>query len=246
MGAWTRAAGAVFLDWLQAPAGAYWLDVGCGTGAFTQLVLDRCSPASLFAVDPAEAQIDHALRQPVARGAKFRVADAQALPFPDSKFDMVSSALVINFIPEPRIALGEMRRVARRGGFVAGYVWDFAAERSPSWPLRLGMRQVGGDVPDVPGTQASSLGALTSLFQRAGLEDVQTKSMDVLVPFRDFDTFWQSQMQGHSPITKAVTEMNKSERVKLIDKVQACLPMSRDGRIEYCARANLVKARTLG
>ena len=112
--------------------GARWLDVGCGTGIFTELVLDTCSPAAVFAVDPAEAQIDHACRQPVAQRANFRVADALALPFPDATFDVVASALVINFIPDRPRALSEMRRVARAGGIVAGYVWDFAAELSPS------------------------------------------------------------------------------------------------------------------
>ena len=100
MGRWSRAAGEVFLDWMAPPTGARWLDVGCGTGIFTELIFDACSPEAVFAVDPAQAQIDHARRQPVAQRANFRVADAQALPFPDSIFDVVASALVINFIPD--------------------------------------------------------------------------------------------------------------------------------------------------
>jgi hypothetical protein len=39
MGRWSRAAGAAFLDWLSLPKGLNWLDVGCGTGAFTELVI---------------------------------------------------------------------------------------------------------------------------------------------------------------------------------------------------------------
>jgi ubiquinone/menaquinone biosynthesis C-methylase UbiE len=41
MGRWNRGAGEAFLDWLSLPNGLRWLDVGCGTGAFTELVLDR-------------------------------------------------------------------------------------------------------------------------------------------------------------------------------------------------------------
>ena len=58
MGRWSRAAGAVFLSWLTPPSGARWLDVGCGTGVFTELVLDTCEPSSMVAVDPALAQIE--------------------------------------------------------------------------------------------------------------------------------------------------------------------------------------------
>jgi SAM-dependent methyltransferase len=135
MGRWSRAVGATFLRWVAPPRGAYWLDVGCGTGVFTELVLDTCAPASIVAVDPAAAQIDHARKQAVARRADFRIADAQTLPFPDGAFDVVASALVINFIPDRPRALAEMRRVARPGGTVAGYVWDFAAGRGTAWPF---------------------------------------------------------------------------------------------------------------
>ena len=45
MGRWSRGVGSVFLDWLAPPSGARWLEVGCGSGAFTAMVLDRCAPA---------------------------------------------------------------------------------------------------------------------------------------------------------------------------------------------------------
>jgi SAM-dependent methyltransferase len=246
MGRWSRAAGAVFLDWLAPSPGARWLDVGCGTGVFTQLVLDRCAPAAISAVDPAQPQIDHARRHRGRQRATFQIADAQALPFADSTFDVVASALAINFIPDRFRAVSEMRRVARPGGVVAGYVWDFAAERSPSWPLRLGMRQWGVDVPDVPGARASSLGALDSLFERAECQGVATTSIDVALPFADFDEFWRAQTPSHSPIANAIAAMTESERLRLIEAVRNELPCCPDGRIEYSARANAIKASTPG
>ena len=167
MGRWTRAVGTIFLDWVAPPEGARWLDVGCGTGVFTELVLDTRAPSAMHAVDPAGAQIEHARRQPVAQRAEFNVADAQNLAFPDKAFDIVASALVINFIPDRARAIAEMRRVARSGGIVAGYVWDFATERSPSAHMRVGLRQIGIEPPAVPGTAASSLDALDELFEQA-------------------------------------------------------------------------------
>lgn len=243
MGRWSRAVGPIFLDWVAPPSGARWLEVGCGTGIFTELVLDTCSPETVIATDSAQAQIDHACHQPLAERANFRVADAQALPFADSTFDIVVSALAINFIPDRPRALSEMRRVSRPGGLIAGYIWDFAAERSPSWPMRLGMRKFGMDVPEIPGTQDAGLGALTAMFERAGFEQIVTRSIDVMVPFPDFDSFWQAQTPSYSPTTRMIAAMPDTDRKKLIEAVRASLRAGLDGSIAYSARANAIKAR---
>ena len=122
----------------------------------------------------------------MARRANFQVGDAQALPFPDSSFDVVASALAINFIPDRSGALSEMRRVARTGGVVAGYVWDFGEELSPSGLSRLGVREVVADLPALRGPRTSSLGALCSLFERAGLADIATTTIEVTVSIPQF------------------------------------------------------------
>ena len=243
MGRWSRAAGAVFLDWLSPPAGVRWLDVGCGTGILTELILDDCSPGAVFAVDPARAQIDYACRQPVAQRANFRVGDAQALPFADSTFEVVASALVLNFIPDRQQALSEMRRVASLGGMVAGYVWDFAAELSPSWPLRSTMSQIGVYVSPVPGAHDTGFAALNSMFGRAGFDAVDIRSIEVTVRFADFDDFWEAQTPSYSPIAKTIAAMSASERARLMRAVRSTLPVGAGGEIEYLARANAVKGR---
>jgi ubiquinone/menaquinone biosynthesis C-methylase UbiE len=246
MGRWSRAVGPVFLDWVAPPSRARWLEVGCGTGVFTELVLDSCSPASVIAVDPSTAQIAHARGQPTAKWVDFRVAAAQSLPFADSAFDVVASALVINFIPDRPRALSEMRRVARAGGMVAGYVWNLAAELSPSGPLRRGMRRFGVDVPELPGTVDSGLAALQTLFERSGFERIASRSIEVTLSYTDFDDFWQAQTPSYVPTTKVIASMSDSERAKLKASLRAGLPVRADGRIEYSARANAIKAYVPG
>jgi SAM-dependent methyltransferase len=246
MGRWSRAVGRVFLDWLAPPAGAHWLDVGCGTGAFSELVLDTCSPAAVTAVDPAKAQIDYVSRQPLAQRAEFRVADASVLPFPDAAFDIVACAIVINFIPDRSRALAEMRRVGRSSGVIAGYVWDFAGERGPNWPLRLGMREIGAEVPRPAGAGDTALAALSSLFAGAGLEGIVTRTIEVSMDFRDFDDFWRVHTPSLHPITKAIAELRNADRLRLFERVRAELPPGPNGNIAYSVRANAIKARVAG
>ena len=243
MGRWSRAAGAIFLDWVAPPSGARWLDIGCGTGVFTELVLDTCSPATVVAVDPAAAQIELARNKPFAQRADFRVADAQTLPFPDGAFDVVASALVINFIPDRPRALAEMCRVGHPGGVVAGYVWDFAAQRGVNSPIRFGLNQIGAKPPPVPGTEDSRLEALSLLFSGGGLKDIATRTIDVSMSFPDFNTFWRSQTPSFSPTGKMIAALSETDRAKLIESVRARLPAGPDGSITHSARANAIKAR---
>ena len=173
MGRWSRELGKAFLAWLQPPEGAHWLDVGCGTGIFTELISDTCAPASVIAVDPSESQIARARKRVARTKAEFRLADAQELPFPDESFDVVASALVMNFVPDKTRAMSEMRRVARPGGLIAACVWDFAAELSPSGPLRRAMRRIGIDAPPVPGTDASGARCACRSVRERGTDRAQ-------------------------------------------------------------------------
>src|SRR3984885_3674360 len=100
MGRWSALAGQTFLDWLALPAGLRWLDIGCGSGALTELLVQHCAPSETHGVDPSEAQLVFARGRPGARGATFHLGDAMALPFPEDRFDAAAMALVIFFVPE--------------------------------------------------------------------------------------------------------------------------------------------------
>lgn len=245
VGSWGRAAGAAFLEWIEPPSHARWLDVGCGTGLFTELILDAASPSEVTGVDQAAAQIAYARSKPALRRADFRVSDAQALPFANGAFDLVVSALTINFIPDRRRAVSEMRRVARADGTVAGYVWDFTAERSPSGPFRLAMGELVA-IPPLPGTEDSTLKRLGRLFENAELGSVATTSFDVTVSFPDFDAFWLAQTPSYSPVTTILASMTSAKRAGIREAVRDRVAAQADGSIVYPARANAIKARVPG
>jgi ubiquinone/menaquinone biosynthesis C-methylase UbiE len=242
MGRWSRAVAPVFLDWLSPPRQARWLDVGCGTGILAETVLQLCAPAEVCAVDPAPAQVA-AARGRAAGGIAFQVADARKLPFADASFDVVAAALVLNFIADRRDALAEMRRVARAGGLVAAYVWDFPEELSPSGPLRRAMRRFGAEVPAIPGTDAAGLEPLHALFRETGLEQIESRTVEVGLAYADFKDFWDAQTPGYAPTTKIIAAMKQGQRVRLMRAVQSSLPAGPNGSIGYFARANAIKAR---
>jgi trans-aconitate methyltransferase len=124
MGRWSRLVAPSFLDWLAVPDGLRWADVGCGSGALSAAVLDRCAPVELLGVDPSQAQVDEASRQVADPRASFEKGVAEDLPAGSS--DVVVSGLVLNFVPDPVGAVSAMVRAAP-GGVVAAYVWDYAA-----------------------------------------------------------------------------------------------------------------------
>jgi trans-aconitate methyltransferase len=78
MGVWSRLAGQDFLDWIAPRPGLRWLDVGCGNGAFTQLIVEQSAPLSLVGIDPSEAQLAFARQHPLLQSVEFVNADAMA------------------------------------------------------------------------------------------------------------------------------------------------------------------------
>src|SRR4029079_10295158 len=91
-------------------SGLRWSDVGCGNGAFTELIVARSAPAEVQGIDPSDGQLAYARTRSGTAMAKFRKGDAMALPFADRSFDVAVMALVIFFVPEPARGVAEMVR----------------------------------------------------------------------------------------------------------------------------------------
>jgi SAM-dependent methyltransferase len=243
MGCWSRAACPRFLQWIEAPGGMSWLDAGCGNGILAETILRTVHPFTVHGVDPAVSQVAQARRRAGAPNAHFQVADARQLPFRDACFDVAAAALVLNFIAERAQAVAELARVTRPDGMVAAFVWDFEAQRSPSGPMRAGLRAAGFEAPAMPGTASSSIPALRQLFTRGGLAHVAATSFEVSVAFPDFDAFWQAQTPAYNPITQMLEAMDPDDRARCRAAVKAGLPKDAQGRPCYSARANAVRGR---
>ena len=198
MGKWSQLAGETFLDWLAPKPGLRWLDVGCGNGAFTELLVERCAPVSVQGIDPSEGQLAYARTRPASRVAQFRQGDAMALPFPDDAFDAAVMPLVIFFVPDPAKGVAEMARVVCPGGTVTAYAWDMVGGGFPYEALHDEMRGLGVAVPVPPSPDASRMDAMRDLWTGAGLDAVETREITVQRTFADFDDYWTTILGGPS------------------------------------------------
>jgi ubiquinone/menaquinone biosynthesis C-methylase UbiE len=246
MAPWSRAAGKKFLDWLAVPAGLRWLDVGCGTGAFTELVLEQSSPRDLSAVDPAEDQIAHARTKPDAKRVNFRLAEAQKLPFADNEFDVAAMALVITFVPDPAQAIAEMKRVVKPGGMLGTYVWDFLGKGNTQQPLREAVEARGIAVQPTPGHIHSRLENLRAIFTAAGLEGVSVRPIEIDISYPNFDEYWTAQTGFANTVVQHMRKMTEAQIDELKVHLRERLPRDKTGRIVYKAWANAAKGRVPG
>jgi SAM-dependent methyltransferase len=218
MGRWSRPVADRFLEWLDPPAGARWLDVGCGTGALADEILGRAAPSAVFGMDPSPALVAHAAGHVPDPRALFAVGDARALPVADGWFDVVVAGLMLNFVAERTRALAEMHRAAGKGGVVAAYVWDYTR--------RMQLISLFWDAAEEldPAVRRESEGVrfgfcrpepLRAMFRAAGLADISVDSIVVPTVFRDFDDVWSPFLRGTGPAPSYVTSLDDARRAEL-------------------------------
>jgi SAM-dependent methyltransferase len=240
MGTWSQTVGQVFLDWLSPAPGQRWIDVGCGNGAFTEQLIQRCAPIDTQGIDPSEGLLGYARTRPGAAGAVFQQGDAMALPFEAGQFDAAVMALVISFIPDPAKSIREMTRVVSPGGLVAAYMWDQAGGGSPIEPIMTALRAMGITPVPTPSAHASRMEALHGLWTDAGLEGIETREITVQRSFDSFEDIWEANTTTGVPrVTLDQMDANSISAAK--ERARANLPADRQGRITYGARANAVK-----
>jgi SAM-dependent methyltransferase len=243
VGRWSRRVAESFVPGLDVPAGLRWLDVGCGTGALTSVVLHAGEPAEVHAVDPSDGFLTQAGRTADPR-VQFSVGDARALPFPDGRFDAVVSGLVLNFVPHPVGAVAELARVAAPGGVVAAYLWDYADGMQMIryfWDAATALDPAAAEQDEGRRFPLCHPEPLRSLWNGAGLTGVEVEPIDVPTRFRDFDDYWSPFLGGQGPAPGYVGTLDDDSRVALRALLHDRLPVAPDGSITLSARAWAVR-----
>jgi ubiquinone/menaquinone biosynthesis C-methylase UbiE len=241
MGRWSRKLAPLFLDWIGAAPNLDWLEVGCGTGALSTAIVERCDPASLIAIDASPGFVATARAGVPDPRAVFQTGDAQSIALASASRDLAVSALVLNFVPDRRKALAEMRRVTRPGGTVAFYVWDYPGGgvefMHAFWAAAAALDPAARDLTEDKRFPFCTREGLTDMARSAGLADVDCVPISVPTLFRDFDDYWRPFTLGAGPAPGYCASLEPTARQRLEQKLRHDLPRREDGAIALEARA---------
>lgn len=243
IGRWSRQAAPLFLTWLNLPAGQAWLDVGCGTGALSAAVLDRCAPRRVVGIEPSLGFLTAAQKSLTGRAALAQ-GTAAAVPLVSACVDVVVSGLVLNFVPDPQAALRELARVTRPGGQIAAYVWDYAEKMEIIrffWDAAAAQDPAAARLDEGVRFPICRPDALKDLITRAGLQETAVTALDVPARFASFEDYWQPFLGGQGPAPAYALALDAAQRDRLRDRLREILPIQADGSITLTTRAWAVR-----
>lgn len=211
-----------FADWSGVARTGRALDVGCGTGALTRVLVDRLGVDGVSAVDPS-AHFIAALRRAFPT-LDVQTGVAERLPYPDDLFDVTLAQLVVHFMRDPVGGLREMGRVTRPGGTVAACVWDLAGDDGPLHTFWQAARELDPEAAgegDLPGARE---GQLAQFCDAAGLVLVEDSLLTVVVRHATFEEWWEPYTFGVGPAGDYVHGLDEPARAALRDRCRQLLP----------------------
>jgi SAM-dependent methyltransferase len=210
-----------FADFVGPSRGLRVLDVGCGPGALTEVLVQRLGGSGVSAVDPSEAFV--AAAQARLPGVDVRRASAEDLPYAEGTFDAALAQLVVHFMVDPVAGLREMGRVTKAAGVVAACVWDNAGGVGPLSPLWRAAQDLDPAISDEAGAAGAREGHLAQLARDAGLERVESSRLTVDVPFEAFDEWWEPLTLGVGSGGAYVQGLEEPRRQALRERLQRVL-----------------------
>lgn len=246
VGRWSRKTARDFVDWLGVPEGGVWLDLGCGTGALSQTILERASPARVLGVEPSEGFLALAKAQVQDARVSFTLGSGSDLPAESDSFDVVASGYVLNFIPDLAKAFREMKRVVKPGGLVAAYVWDYAGGAEfirRFWDAAVALDRAAEALDEGKRFPLCQPEELSARFRLAGLQQVEVEALDVATVFKSFDDYWKPFLGGIGPAPGYVASLEDRRKRVLKRELRSTLPTEGDGSIRLLARSWAVRGR---
>lgn len=249
MGRWSRLVAKSFLDWLSPIPGSNWLELGCGTGALTEVICRHGEPASLVACDPSADFISRARESVLGCPAEFLVASADNLPQRVGGFNIVASGLVLNFLSEPGRAVNLMMDRASPDGVISAYVWDYADGMQflrIFWDEAIALDWAAASLHEGRRFPLCQLDELSRLFREAGLRDVATTTITIPTTFAGFAEYWSPFLGKTGPAPSYVDSLDPEVRSELERRLRRRLEATLGGPILLTARALAVRGTLRG
>lgn len=240
MGRWSRKTADLFLDWLDANSNLTWLDIGCGTGALSQNILDKHTAYSIWTIDPSWNFVHHARKNLQSSLVHSAVSFADTIPLINNYCDTVVSGLMLNFTPDPISAAKEMARVTKSGGTVAAYVWDYAGRMEwlrYFWDAALTIDPSASEFDEGQRFPLCEQDNLEIVFNLAGLKQVEVTALDTITIFENFDAYWKPFLSGEFPAPHYLKSLSSTQQNALQETVKSALPIAEDDSIKLIARA---------
>ncbi len=238
MGRYSLPLAELFADAVGVAPGDTAVDVGCGPGALTAVLVDRLGAPCVYACDPSPPFCDEcAARYP---GVVVKRGQAEAIPFETNTADHAMAQLVLHFVSEPDTAAQEMARVVRPGGKVAACVWDFDDGMEmlrAFWDAAL---SIDPEAPDEARTlRFGRPGEIAEVFATARLELIRESTLAVASSYSSFDELWNSFLAGVGPAGSYCTSLDDPDRdrlrVALLERLGAPSGSFTLGAVAHCA-----------
>lgn len=212
------------------PANARIGDIGCGSGEITRRLADRYPQARVVGVDILDALLVHARAQSAAYSDRvsFEQGDAFQLRFAAGEFDLVVCRHVMQSVPEPELALAELWRVCKPGGWLHILNEDYGMLHFPHGALdpdRLWRDGVGG-LARSSGIDERIGRKTWSLMKRLGAEDLRVDYVTVdtmRVPRETFAEILIAWRDGYSQAIEQAGFLAAGEPRRLFDHTIAAI-----------------------
>lgn len=211
-----------FVDHVGLPDQGRVLDVGCGPGILTDVLVQRLGAGRVDGIDPAPAFV--AAARDRLPGVDVREGNAEALPYAHATYAAAFAQLVVHFMRDPVQGLREMTRVTRHGGFVAACVWDHGGGRGPLSPFWTAAATLDDNAMSERWSPGSREGDLVRLFGEAGLTEVVGGELDVTVPMPSFEAWWAPYEQPAGSVGDYLATRTPEQVTELRELCRSSMP----------------------
>ena len=205
------------------------LDVACGTGVVTRLVVPHVGATGKVVgldLNAGRLEVARSLSSVSGMTIEWRQGDVSALPFSDAIFDLVSCQQGFQFFPDRLVALREMSRVLDSDGRLAFSVWRSIEHQPGALAMAKALqRHVSAEAAAFRHTPFAlgEVEAIEAPMREAGFRDVVIRPTVKTVRFPSAEGFTMRYISGVAPLARMVSEVDDSARTALLKEMSAAL-----------------------